>query len=335
MSDRISIRTGLGTLVAALLLLAALSLTLSGTVRRLPVFGPDGDARLRQAMTRLTVDDTIALKANHGRTAPRYDIGLFGNSRSVAVSHSDLGVAPSRFFNFSVGGTVFEQSVTLAEHLARDGKLPGTVLISLDNVDIGFFGTIGWPSVFTSLPRIADDSVLIRRMGHASLPRIAAEPVRMALDQVKAFMNADRQLDYLRFLTGIGLEDGGRYRADGSVPQGHLAAQPAADMIRFPAPNPYHLDHLALYVHRLARLQAQGRRIIVYESPLYPPLLREIEQGRKPETAALRQRLFAACHAEGLTCLPAPVLRTATPWPDCCHAPAAALGRFLHDLLPL
>jgi len=43
------------------------------------------------------------LKFRHVKRQPRYDIGLFGNSRSLGVGTRHLSLGDCRFFNFSVG----------------------------------------------------------------------------------------------------------------------------------------------------------------------------------------------------------------------------------------
>src|SRR5690606_28089219 len=43
-----------------------------------------------------------AAKLAHGLAAPRHDVGLFGNSRSLMVGADDLGLSDATFFNYSV-----------------------------------------------------------------------------------------------------------------------------------------------------------------------------------------------------------------------------------------
>ncbi len=113
-------------------------------------FAADGLA-LRAALDRLPEEDITTLKLRHARAVPRYQIGLFGNSRSIQVGAREFRTgegeaASGSFFNFSVPGASIRQSVSMVERLAEIGKLPDVAIISFDNAALEFYGNPVHPS---------------------------------------------------------------------------------------------------------------------------------------------------------------------------------------------
>ena len=89
-------------------------------------------------------------------------------------------------------------------------------------------------------------------------------------------------------------------------------------------------------LRRLAQLaEAHGTRIVIYESPLAPPLAREY--GLRPTAAAAETRRWIArgCANSPLECHSAPIFEVNHDryWPDCCHAPADQLGAFISHII--
>ncbi|HWV55305.1 hypothetical protein [Pseudorhodoplanes sp.] len=80
----------------------------------------------------LSADALTQLKLGVRHT---FDIGLFGNSRSIMVGSQELDT-PCSFFNYSIPGTTFRTSVALLEALAAQNRAPNLAVISLDNLEI-------------------------------------------------------------------------------------------------------------------------------------------------------------------------------------------------------
>lgn len=332
-SDRRRIQFALAIALATFCALLLAAIVARNHVSGLPVFGIVSDVRLRAAADRLPVDDIVAIKATHGIRAPAYEVALFGNSRAVMVGHRHIGLDEGRFFNFAVGGTSFQQSVVMLERLVMAGKAPRTALISLDNLDMNFYGGVSWPFVLGDPGRAIRDARDIWNLGFRNPLRIAIEPARLTLNQTISFMNAKRMGAYLTLLGGGELATGILYATDGARTPGPASPLSQIDMLVHPMPNAYHQYHLRSYMNRLGGLRQAGTRIVVYESPVHPSLIPEVEKNRRPDTASFRRELAALCERAGVACLPAPELVTDDPWPDCCHAPADALGSFLRRLL--
>lgn len=333
-------RTGLAVLVLALILAVLGQLAMTHWMRALPVFGPDRDPRWVEAFDQLAIADAVQVKYAHALQAPRYQYGLFGNSRSVSVPTRYLDLPPGSFFNFSQGGTSFRQSVALLQALHDAGKAPSVAVISMDNHDNGFFAHVEWPS-FWSAPgyHLATIREALEQGAPASLAaKMAVETAILALRRITMEFNIERLIARLRFLTArmppIYLADGARAHAGGARDPGPSDTR---ELQRGAPVWPNMAMALETDIVRLGKLNASGIRVVVYESPIVPHLLPLTEKLRDPATAALRARLQAACERSGITCLPAPVLKDAPleDWVDCCHPPTLAISRHVAGLFRL
>lgn len=303
-----------------------------------------GSNAFRVEMDGFGPGDRIALKAAHGMSEPAYDLALFGNSRSVMVGAEHLGPAGQGFFNFSVGGTGFLQSVSLLETLAAEGRAPKTALISLDHLELQFFGYSAFPAPLADPIGMASrlaHAVQATRSGIASKGMLLRYVVDEALTTGRTIRNLwkyDLLSRRLQSLVGPTNDTEGQYyREDGSLPFSGAIDDDVADF-RLPPPlfSLAELHHW-IAIKRLADIaRSHGTRIIVFESPLAPDLSRRFDVSASPAAVHLRQSLIAACADEPISCIgppSVPISANSTPWPDCCHAPAPDLGRYLQAIL--
>jgi hypothetical protein len=300
---------------------------------------------------KMTEPELYAAKLAHGRVAPRQAIGLFGNSRAVMVSAADLGSPPDTFFNFAVPGSSFRTSVTLAEDLGRTGKLPNTVLISLDHLEIQFDGNPNTRQVTAWLARISRDITagFVRSdIGFRDMLRAAWRHLYVGYGGVTRYFNAEQlalgiewRLDDTgarSWWQGVPRVGATGYRRDGSralgnppKPQSLAALRPAAPAV------------LAAYLRedlrRLAALRRQGARIIIYESPLEAASYERATRWPAPYAAALRAMVLRDCERLGLECygqvLSAARTKVAKAkgWHDATHPPARALADYITTLM--
>jgi hypothetical protein len=301
--------------------------------------------------TQMTEPELYAAKLAHGLAAPRRAIGLFGNSRAVMVGAADLGSPPGGFFNFAVPGSSFRTSVALAEDLARAGKLPKTVLISLDHLEIQFDGNPNTRQITAWLGRVRRDLAAGFARPDISFRdtlRAAWRHLYVGYGGVTRYLNIEQLALGIgwRFAdTGVrrwwhGLPRAGAvgYRRDGSRALGDpakhrplTAVQPAAPAV------------LAAYLRddlrRLAALRRQGARIIIYESPLEAASYERSTRHPAPYAAALRAMVLRDCmrlglefHGQARSAARAEVAG-ADGWHDATHPPAKALAAFLLGLI--
>ncbi len=309
-------------------------------IQSISVFGSQGLAAYRDRIDHLSVPDIVAMKSAHALQAPPYAVGLFGNSRSVEISGSDIGLPNGVYFNFSVGGTTFSQSVATLEYLSYQGKAPKLSIISIDNHDIEFTGAVYWLPPLLFAHRLMNPMPYHEMSGQpASLARYWSLSVTDAVNgmrgQLQDLFKFLRIQQMLRFATDVAVDaerPRDRYRADGSRSRGISADN--TNLTIFPgALSDRYARRIEQDLGRLAKLQAGGMRIVIYESPIHPALRQQIEARRTDAVRKFRDNFLAACRSNGLTCLPAPEFTGSLPWADCCHAPPALLGRFIKALL--
>ena len=81
------------------------------------------------------------------------------------VSRGDVNLPNSDFFNFSVGGTSFIQSVTLLEELAEQGVAPKTAIISIDHPELQFIECLYFPEPISRPADYVSEVLTILRDG--------------------------------------------------------------------------------------------------------------------------------------------------------------------------
>jgi len=309
-------------------------------------FVPDG-ARFRD-QTMFGVDGWSKAKIEHARHLPRFDVGLFGNSRILMVSARSMGREPDRVFNFGVGGQSFRHSIYMAEQLAAFGKLPKTIIISFDHVALDYAGLwIEYHDVASSMigffrdirglfrspdARKSDFNTLVH-----TLPRRTA--ARMGhifnLDRLGNKLQLFRRA-YFDRPTSPATYD---WRQDGSR-QPSSKAKTRMDPSSEVDPGMLSTDlRYPLLEDDLNRLVEAGRRagskVIIYESPLNPALSSEIEAGLDALAHDMRRRLFATCRKISLICFRAPKLplnRGEAFWADLTHPPAEFIGAWISKI---
>lgn len=315
---------------------------------------PQGDifaaipAGQRVRFTQITEPELYAAKLAHGRAVPRHAVGLFGNSRAVMVGANDLGTATGRFFNYAIPGGSFRTSVALAEDLARAGKLPKIVLISLDNLEIQFDGNPNTRGAGGWLRRLWRDlaaGFMRPDIGlHAGL-KAAWRHAYVGYGGMARYFNAEQLAAGLRWQlsdngvqawwNGSPLAGGSGYRHDGSRASakhgksrelGPIPAAASAVLVEF----------LREDLRRLAALQRRGARIIVYESPLHAASFERASRRPAPHAAAMRAVFLRGCNSLGLECYSqgaATAVAAAAGWRDATHPPAKALAAYLSALI--
>ncbi|MFD2235229.1 hypothetical protein [Phaeospirillum tilakii] len=281
-------------------------------------------------------------KLEQARTDPRYDLMTFGNSRVIDVGAGELDLPGPRFFSMGIGGTSFRQSVVTLAALADAGKAPRVAVLSFDNVAL----------LYAQLPYDFPLPPARWRLRGDDLAALIDAPYAVGPDWRKFFRNlAVTEMAALartinlfrleeRLFAWAGMVPDGRschvWDADGSHRRPPVERELSGAA---PKPWPVYEDRYPLLEHdldRLARIQAAGTRVIIYESPLYPAVADALDPALPPEMAGQRRRLIEGCRARGLECHPAPRLAGSVEdgfWPDATHAPPRALGHFIAGLV--
>jgi hypothetical protein len=297
----------------------------------------------------LSVQSVVAAKLSHGATLGyAHDVAIFGNSRAVMLGARHIETIRGRtFFNFSVGGTAFQQSVRSLEYLANHGKAPRIAVISYDNAELQFVGIPYWPQPVFEIVSFFKDVVTLLREDYGTFHRRVRDSVKVAeyffrnaWHHVELLWNFERLLNKIVHFFALwcgedrgpftSLRDGSRTQEISSVPVNFAKFRPQTSAPRA------HNRFFLIGLRRLARLaETYETRIIIYESPLAPPLARKY--GSEPTKPALETRHWVSlgCADSPLECHPAPIFETVNGqyWPDCCHAPADKLGAFISGII--
>jgi len=302
------------------------------SVKKDPFF--DNEKLRRNIMPLLAAEDIVEIKINHALNTPRYDIGLFGNSRIISLSKNDIGFPQKRFFNFGVGATSFRTSVRTIERLHELGKLPQVVVISFDNLQV--MQPPRPPLYQGFINRWADASGdILYAIKHNNAPlenillHIKYESKRLLL----MFKSARfRYLIHYWILPIYATHH--TYRTDGGLPESLPEKRKTFKPIQEYAPL---FPALNLDMKKIGRIARDNEtRIIVYESPLHPALIRYYRENPNPNAVVRLESFKQACIENGLECYLAPIFNDDLEppfWNDSSHAPAAILGSFVSSLI--
>lgn len=293
-----------------------------------------------------------AIKYFHAESLGKpFDIGIFGNSRSIMVSESDFDLSNGKtFFNFSSGGSAFVQSVKLIEKLAAAGVAPKTILVSLDHPQIQYTGYAKYPNPVFLLGDTFVDFFTMANAAEGSFRRMLSDAFKVldwAKDHTwKSFKSAWKSDQLLRrvkhgiqAILGLEVDSTAKFngfREDGSVVQVLPIARTDFSKHRFGYEGLRGWDrHVYLGMKRLdAVARDHGVKVIVYESPIWPGLESSDKMIRK-DAIDTHQWFVAGCKDTLVQCVDAWKLepRKTGYWPDCCHAPAGDLGYYFRNTL--
>ena len=289
---------------------------------------------VREDLVAAPLPTLAELKRRHGGAEEPFDIGLFGNSRALAVSGADIGLRGCRFFNFSLSGQSLRSSVALVESLAAMNRLPRRILVSFDNLSLQFYGNPEWPPIRTRWRLAAEDAVapLVRDdIGARDWLRMMWRHLLTEGSIFRSHFELSFVMAGATFLTNSApsVPEERAYRSDGSLPYGrfsntgHDVTVPASQILA---------GYLRADLERLARIG--GDRVTVYESPLAPRVARRLAVHPTGYVEADRQAFLGACRQFGLACRAAPIdLAADRQWPEVSHPPVGALGGYLRDLV--
>jgi hypothetical protein len=294
----------------------------------------------------LSFPGVYAAKKAHGLAAPRHDVGLFGNSRSLTVGAADLGLPDAAFFNFSVIGGSFRASVLLLEQLAAAGRAPRLAIVSLDHLELQEDNNPAVAGIGPRLRLALDDAVAgatSPHIGWAEAGRMAWRHYYGAVRDLGRILNFRRLMLGVRWHLGALLGDSFRDDADDALEPGYRRdgsiALPVIEerIFEVSAPQPalYIRGYLDSDLERVAALGRRGVRVVIYESLLDPVNAAHVARHPNPAAEAARARWLAACRRLALDCRP--FVRDAVPavagaWTDPSHPPPALLGRYVQGM---
>ncbi len=298
-------------------------------------------------LTTVPTSTVAAFKIRHAISMPSMDIGLFGNSRILAVSARDVGYPVCRFFNFALSGESIRASIALIEHFTSIGKMPRIAIVGIDNFESQYFGNPTWPSAierwrfaWIDLARGWKRQDVSRmdwlRMGWRHL-HIEGELVHYLFERRFFLAGVDLWLHGLE-PTNREIDTKGQrrrhYRVDGSLSYEVAGRDVSADVPLPSAPEQIIAGYLRHDLRRLASQQAVGRRVIVYESPVAPASAHQFARHSSPYATFHRTVFLEECQQLGLICRPDPgVFAHSTGWRDSTHPPAEPLGAHIRTLI--
>jgi hypothetical protein len=290
------------------------------------------------------------LKLDQAAEASRYDVGLFGNSRSEMVGRAELGLRDCKFFNYSASGESIRNSLGLLEHMVAQGKAPRIALISFDHMELAMVnnpGSLPYGEQIYFASRDLAFAVASPDMSLRDTARLAARYARGVWTSITSMFSSEWLLEVTaRSFRGdlaprqVPFNSTLGHRSDGS----HVNRTERNVSVRpfKPATGDEIID--ALLKNDLMRFKALERggensveKIIIYESPLSPPFDKQYAERPRPRTASHRRAYLETCRSLSLTCFAAPLQGTIEPdrnaWRDASHAPPVGLSRYLRRLI--
>ncbi len=181
-------------------------------------------SRLPLYLDNLPEESLVRLKLDATSTG-RFDIGLFGNSRSVMMGAGELGRAGCSFFNFSIPGSSFRSSVALVEDLAARRAAPHTAVISLDQFELRMMGSVDHlPLTSIAVAAVRDARTESPRV--SDMARAVWRQANAAWTKVKRLLSSDALIAGLGRWLGSDAKNKKLYRTDGSRPEQHVAGAP-------------------------------------------------------------------------------------------------------------
>jgi hypothetical protein len=327
-----------------------LALLFTAIMYAVALYVPAGDPFANQPKHRLVSLDGLPLpvfaelKLRSVERQPQYDIGLFGNSRSLDVGIRHLSVGNCRFFNFSVGSESFRFTVANLERLHEIGKAPRLALISIDHFElqrysnpISLFAATRWKKAINDIMAgLTRDDI-----GFEDLLRMGWRHVWIEIQRFKMVFNPKS------FFSGIVnlFSDGSSFRwvapsatgyhSDGSRNSPIPANKKVFQTLMKPGSHNISAGYFKFDIERLAHLQKRGIRIVIYESPLEPKSAAVFQQRPSPHASSTRRTFRNGCAELGLKCYSAPRRLSDKEglWTDYTHPPAKNLGAYLNGLL--
>lgn len=285
-----------------------------------------------------------ALKIRHASAMPSVDIGLFGNSRVLAVSASDIAYPRCRFFNFALSGESVRASVAVLERLAAIGKVPRISVIGIDNFESQYYSNPAWPTpieqwrlawsdLMAGWPRQDISMRNWLRMGWRHM-HTSAETLRYRF--TRQFLMSGARLWLGPGIHDQHVVDSRRpfYRLDGSLSYEVAGRDQKADSPLQSAPEQIIPGYLRHDLGRLARLAVEGRRVIIYETPVAPASAYHFTRQPSVHAQFHRAIFLDECRKLGLLCHVDPGLFAPdAAWRDASHPPPGPLGTYIQTLV--
>ncbi len=283
------------------------------------------------------------LKSNHVAGQPRFDVGIFSDSRSEPVGNTLTKGLGLSFFSFSISGEGFRSSVSRLERLADSGKAPRLALVQLANFESQEFN-LG--ASLTLSQRLRDawrdlavaarhpdltratwvamakqyamrEGHLIRHLFDASRLKIIISRLLVAPPKIKESVDGPE----------FGMRpDGSRRALHRTLPEPPLLPRQSEHVIPF---------YLRTDLERLRDLGARGIKVIVYEIPLARNSRNFYAAQPSAHAQAHRALFLRVCAELELACLPQPadVALDDANWPDPEHMPERPLTAYLRGIL--
>lgn len=284
------------------------------------------------------------MKLQHAFASRKYDVGIFGNSRSLRVGDRDMTLGKCRFYNFSVHGTSYRNSLIMLEALADARKAPDLAIVTFDNFVIQMFRNpvdlpmmLRWKAVYKDIKSaIAEPGINLRerlRMvwrplqgeGELFTTAFKFDTLRALWDKAAYSLKptkliADKTSGYTREGTRIRPAPKPDFVVNDIQPLSLMSAS---------------LGYLSLDLKRFHDLQARGIKIVLYESLLEPKSADYYAQYPSAAAEITRRAFIRGCAAEGLNCPIAPsrLPGPAYPWFDPTHPDPKSLGLYFNPLI--
>jgi len=330
-----------------------LFLTLCFTIAILAVaqYVPPEDPFAIQNNNKLVSLDEISLpvlaklKVRHVKSQPRFDIGLFGNSRSLNVGIHDLSLGDCKFFNFSVPSESFRFTVANLERFHEIGKAPRLALISIDHFElqhynnpISFFAPTRWKMAIEDIKSgfMRDEirSIDLLRMGwrHVWIEIVRFKRTFTPATFFKGISHLLSSSSTFSFVSPLSIG----YQSDGSRRVPVPANKKEFQTLIKPAQHQIDTGYFKYDIERLARLQKDGIQVVIYESPLEPKSGLFFHNQPTPQASRSRSTFVRACARMGLNCYTADPRRfigNGGFWVNQTHPPSSVLGFYLNNLL--
>ena len=284
----------------------------------------------RGVLNNLTSYDLSKIKLHNAENKEKFDIAIFGNSRSVNIGKSDLQIRDEEFFNFSIPGESFRNSVSMIEILFNKNKVPKTNIIAFDNFEIDLIGgnVINPNLFFHRVKKKTIEFFYLINISYKEAFKNLHDYIIEEFRGLKYLFSITRNKIYVPLIFGYFYKDKVNLISEnGKNIKTELLKKKKYkfDYIR----NDKYLL-LEKDLNTLKRVKEKtGVNIIIYISPILPDF--QINQKLSSKAKFVKDRLFKICKKNKIRCIDSPMISNKKKpfWDDSSHPPSQKIGSWI------
>ena len=290
---------------------------------------------LRSNLIDLPAEDICKIKLNQAYTSQTYDVAIFGNSRSLYISKDNIDLGNQSFFNFSIPGQSFRNSIAIITELSKRKKLPKKIIVSYDFFEFGLPGDnqICFISFSDRIVNILGDfKFLLKKKLYYD------GTIYIYNNFINEFKNFKYKISIIRIRTILKLfflypnKNSLLVYDDGSI-QERIINDKKEYKFKFQREDKYQL--IEKDFKHLSNLIKNKSELIIYVSPLEPSVFLDKNFKLSDNAKINKYRFLMLCKKFSFSCFNGLIIKnTDEPfWADSTHPPAKRMGEWISKVL--